>query len=378
MPPSLETLNTLALPADAAGVEIFERPGDLERRLRSGGGFELAGELSNPVLAERVPRPLLLFRDGALLAIERRGDGVHVEVEGSCPLDALVAALCAEGIAGLELLSGIPGTVGAAVVQNVAAYGQQFSAALLSVEAWSFERSAPVMLAREDLGFAYRTSVLKGAPGFTPPAIVLRAALRLSGGEPEPIRYRDVSDHIAAARLDPSDVAARREAVLAVRQRKGMVVGGSNWVPSAGSFFLSPVVPRDTALAIARQVRGEGFADNFLTWYNPDSDFTRLPAALVLRAAGFMNGDRWGPVGLSPHHILALRTFPGATGSDVLALSRLLAASVRERFGVGLEPEVRLLGTLARPADDLAARHPRLPGTAEPEWATSLGRPAAS
>jgi UDP-N-acetylenolpyruvoylglucosamine reductase len=175
---------------------------------------------------------------------------------------------------------------------------------------------------------------------------------------------------------DPDDLAARRLTVLEVRSRKGMVVGGANWVPCAGSFFMSPEVPGETAVAIALRVRGPEFAESFLNWYRPDAATSRVPAALVLRAAGLMNGDRWGGLALSPHHLLALCKVGPATGSEVAMVSRVIQARVQEALGIALQPEVKFLGTLREePLAAFLARHPLVAGEAEPEWARAFGVP---
>jgi len=98
-----------------------------------------------------------------------------------------------------------------------------------------------------------------------------------------------------------------------------------------------------------------------------------------MRAGGFMNGDRWGAVGLSPHHILAICGYPGAAGSDVVALGRLVQARIRERFGIALEPEVRLVGRLKyRDIGTFTERNPFMPGIDEPVWARGMGVPEQS
>jgi UDP-N-acetylmuramate dehydrogenase len=336
----------------------------------------VAGGLSNTVLGERISQDLVLYRDGEIIDITESADAVIVRVEGSCELDRLVDTLCCQRIPGTELLSGIPGTVGAAIAQNVAAYGQELSKHLISATAFDLETRNVVDLPIEHLGLGYRSSRLKAAESYTPPVIILEATFRFLR-KVEEIRYRDIREFLAQNALAWEDIQARRAAVLSVRQRKGMVVDGENWTPCAGSFFVSPEVPTETAVAIAERVRGEHFATSFLDWYNPDRASTRVPAALVLRAAGFMNGDRWGPVGLSPHHILAVCTYPGATGSDVSGLAQLILSRVRSRLGISLHPEVRILGSIEDDSvDRFESRNTHSPGLSEPDWATGLGVPA--
>ncbi|HEY6872149.1 MAG TPA: FAD-binding protein [Geobacteraceae bacterium] len=378
----IESRNTLGLRSRCADVRLVSDPEEMRDYLMGLGAdarrrVDVAGELSNTVLGEELEAPLLLYRDGPVLDIARTGNATTVRAAGSCRFDALVELLCARGIPGLELLSGIPGTVGGAAVQNIAAYGQRFSDRFASARAVDLHSGSTVDLDVKAMDFSYRSSSLKRSGRYTPPMAILDVVLEFPReARPEPIAYRDIVARHAACGRAMDDIAARRKTVLEVREAKGLVVGGKNWLPCAGSFFVSPVVARETALRLARLVRGDAFADGFLSWYAPDAGATRFPAALVMRAGGFMNGDRWGAVGLSPHHILAICGYPGATGSDVVALGLLVRSRIRERFGIALEPEVRLLGRLAyKDIGTFTERNPFVPGSAEPAWALGMGAP---
>lgn len=336
---------------------------------------EVAGELTNTVVAERVPGRVVLFRDGTRSDMTTDGDErVLVQVDASRSLDDVVADAVADGLCGIELLSGVPGTVGGAVVQNAGAYGQAIADVFVAATAYRRSDGEVVDLTPAQLGFGYRTSRLKATPTFSPDLVLLRVVLALRRSPPAPITYDDLARHHAAQGRDADDLAARRASVLEVRSTKGMVVDGDHWRPSVGSFFVGAAVSREVAVDIATQVRGEAFARRFLDWYRPDGSTPRLPAALVLRAAGFVNGDHWGPVGLSDRHVLALCNRGGATGTDVLAVSGLVRRRVRQRLGIELEPEPKLLG--ARPDIDLdayLAAHPFTAGAGEPDWARATG-----
>jgi UDP-N-acetylmuramate dehydrogenase len=370
----LPALNTFALASEVPDLRLVRQPEALRDHLATlsageRGAVEIAGELSNTVLGARLGAPLILFRDGPLPELD---GGRLVRVAGSTGFDALVAHLCHAGIAGIELLSGIPGTVGAAIVQNIAAYGQAVADRFVSARAFDLESATIVTLDRAALGFAYRRSALKLPGSYTPRRVILDVLLAFPEDAPAPLAYGDLAARHAERGRDDHPLA-RRATVLEVRDRKGMVARGPHWVPSAGSFFLNPAVPADTARRIAAEVRGAAFADGFFSWYRPDAASTRVPAALLMRAAGFMNGDRWGTVGLSPHHILALTAYPGATGDDVAALGRLVQSRIHDRFAITLEPEVRFLGAAAEeepPA--FLARCPFTPGRGEPDWAAGL------
>ncbi len=374
------SLNTFGLRTSCSEVNLIKDPCDMvecmiqlddEERHR----IKVCGELSNTVIGEEVNDSLLLFRGGGTVQIEKNSGSVSVTVSASYAFDKLVELLCEEGIPGIEMLSGIPGTVGAAVVQNIAAYGQNISDFFLSARAFDIAMGRIVNLSPDDLKFSYRSSVLKQPDRYTPDKIILDVALKFSLPDRlQDIKYKDVlATHLAHGRqLD--NLVARRATVLQVRETKGMVVGGANWLPTAGSYFISPILPKEVALNLAKLVRGHDFANSFLSWYRPDATTTRFPAALVMRASGFMNGDRWGVVGLSPHHILAICTYPGATGSDVIALSEIIRTRVTERLGITLEPEVRLIETFQQ--KNVESLHSQfVPGVGEPAWALGLGAP---
>jgi UDP-N-acetylmuramate dehydrogenase len=381
----LGALNTFGLQSRCSEVRVCSDPDELVRYLSTLAPDERAhvnvsGELSNTVLGEVVAGPLFLFRDGRICDISTTRDFVRVRVAGSCRFDSLVAELCQSGVAGIELLSGIPGTVGAGIVQNIAAYGQQLSNRVVTVRVYDIQSGTIRTLDPAALNFSYRSSSLKTADGYTPPMIILDAVLQFPReSPPDEIEYEDLRRRHTECGRSPDDLLARRATVLEVRQEKGMVVDQHNWVPSAGSFFISPVVPKNTALNLATLVRGARFAESFFSWYKPDANVTRFPAALLMRAAGFLNGDRWGPVGLSPHHVLAICAYPGASGSDVMALASLVQARIRDRFDITLQAEVRLLGSLSfRDLQLFLERHQFIPGTSEPGWALGLGTPDLS
>ena len=374
------SLNTLNLATSCTDVRLVKDPSEMLEYLfhlnaEERNHVQICGELSNTVIGEEVTGPLLLFRDGQDSKFEKYADSVTVNVPANFSFDALANILCDEGIAGVEMLSGIPGTVGAAIVQNIAAYGQKISDVFRSARAFDIAAGALLNLNADDLMFSYRSSALKPRNRYTPDKILLDVALKFGSHDKlQEIQHTEVLALHREYGQSLDDPVARRRAVLQVRERKGMVVGGANWLPSAGSYFLSPVLPKEVALDLAEQIRGHDFANSFLTWYQPDAATTRFPAALALRAAGFMNGDTWGNVGLSPHHILAICTYPGATGSDVIAVSDIVRAQVTERLGITLEPEVRLLGNFTR-IDLDTLRREFVPGAGEPSWARGLGAP---
>lgn len=303
------------------------------------------------------------------------GDAVEFTVDAGVSWDAFVQATIAAGATGVELLSGIPGTVGAAPVQNIAAYGQQVCDVIASVGAFDRSTYRLEVLDTAACGFGYRTSAFKTD---WPHKVITHVVFRLDRAEtrpPEPSTYGDLEAWFATNGADPTDLGARRDAVLAVRRTKSMVLDDHDPMSrSAGSFFMNPEVDAGLADDLIATFAAKGLSVTYLEGQraaDPDATTRRVPAALVLRAAGISPGDRWGPVQLSDHHVLAIVTHDGACADDVWQLSRLIRDRVATEVGVTLSPEVRFVGTFADPDPaGFLRRHPFSPGHGQPDWLT--------
>lgn len=270
------------------------------------------------------------------IARRRAGGRVRLEVAAGEPWDALVASAVAEGLAGIECLSGIPGSAGATPIQNVGAYGQEVSSTITVVQAYDRERRAVVELAPWQCGFAYRSSALKRSDRH----VVLRVTFELErSAHACPIRYAEL------ARTLGLDLGARpplqevRAAVLALRRAKGMVLDPDDPDSvSAGSFFLNPVLTAEQLDALAAHAPERPPA-----WPQPDGR-VKTSAAWLIERAGFGRGYGDGRIGVSHKHTLALVNRGGGTTAELLALAREIREGVRERFGVVLSPEPTLVG----------------------------------
>jgi UDP-N-acetylmuramate dehydrogenase len=261
---------------------------------------------------------------------------VRVRVEAGHGWDALVNWSLAEGLAGLENLALIPGTVGAAPIQNIGAYGVEVREHVHVVEAFDRVRGEIVRLTRGDCKFAYRDSIFKRAPDRY---VVIAVEFELSRGLQFRLDYAGLADELLAMGIDaaaldgvrPSQVA---EAVCRIRRRKlpdPAVLG------NAGSFFKNPIVPAARAEALKA-------AHAALPVFRGNDDASRkLSAAWLIDACGW-KGFREGDAGVAASHALVLVNHGQASGAQLLDLARRIAASVHERFGVALEPEPRIIG----------------------------------
>jgi UDP-N-acetylmuramate dehydrogenase len=307
--------------ADAAGEPV----------LLLGGG-------SNLVVADAGwPGPVVLLRSRGV-HLRRDGDRVSVTVQAGESWEDLVARAVAEELTGIECLAGIPGLAGATPVQNVGAYGQEVAETVVAVTAWDRERGELRELSTVDCEFAYRTSIFKNVPRY----VVLSATFSLEASELSgPVRYAELARTLGVAVGERAKLAEVREAVLALRRGKGMVLDAADhdtW--SAGSFFTNPVLSTvDTAAFEARLAPGTAYPH-----WPAAGGATKLSAAWLIEHAGFGRGYRRGRVALSGKHTLALTNRGGATTAELLALAREVRDGVQTRYGVTLQPEPQLVG----------------------------------
>ncbi|SFK35221.1 UDP-N-acetylmuramate dehydrogenase [Geodermatophilus ruber] len=266
------------------------------------------------------PGDVVLIRSGG---VERAGS--RLEVQAGEPWDDLVAFTVDQRLAGLEAMSGIPGSTGATPVQNVGAYGQEVAQAITAVRVYDRAEKAERTLSPAECGFAYRDSRLKREPGRF---VVLTVTFELEPGErSRPVGYAELARTLGVELGASAPLADVRTAVLQLRRGKGMVLDPADPDSrSAGSFFTNPVIPA------ARAVEG------CPSWPAGDGQ-VKLSAAWLVQHAGFGRGTRQGHVGTSSRHSLALTTEEGATAAELLAFADTIVATVRQRFGVELVRE---------------------------------------
>jgi UDP-N-acetylmuramate dehydrogenase len=259
------------------------------------------------------------------------GDHALVHVDAGFEWDALVDWTLDQGLQGLENLALIPGQAGAAPIQNIGAYGVEVGTFIAAVHVFDRQTAAFDRLTAERCGFGYRDSVFKRAPDRR---IVTAIELRLPRAGATNLSYAGLAEELAAMgglESTPRNVAA---AVRRIRRRKlpDPAVAGN-----AGSFFKNPVVTR--AVAVELQSRFER-----MPVFPAATDAERkLSAAWLIEQAGW-RGFRDGDAAVSAQHALVLVNLGRATGPQLLALARRVAASVQEKFGVTLEPEPRIVG----------------------------------
>lgn len=334
---SLASMTTLRLGGPAPVLLTAESDPDIVEAVR---GHEQQGLLtigggSNLVVAdEGVDVPVLeVATSGIDIAIT--DDVVHLTIAAGEDWDALVQRAVHEGWSGIEALSGIPGLVGAAPMQNIGAYGQELSQTCTAVDVVDRAGLAH-RLSAADCRFGYRSSAFKTESNRY---VLTRVQLELrQGAQSQPVCYAELAKRLDVSEGAPAPLREVREAVLDIRRSKGMVLDDADhdtW--SAGSFFTNPIVAADTALpADAPQ------------WSQRDGR-VKTSAAWLIRQAGFEPGfgERVGrgAVTLSSKHALALTNRGEGTTTELLALARLVRDTVDEKFGITLRPEPTIVGT---------------------------------
>ncbi|MFN3201685.1 MAG: UDP-N-acetylmuramate dehydrogenase [Bradymonadia bacterium] len=326
------------------GVTV-ESPEGLEPALRWAQTRDLPvlllGGGSNMVVADE-GFPGLVVRLGFSGVRRQAADGeVWLTVEAGHDWDALVAATVEADLAGLECLSGIPGQVGAAPIQNIGAYGQALEDTLVEVQAWDAMRQCLVTLDAAACAFGYRHSrfkadLLEHGPGRW---IITAVTLRLRPGAPATLAYGELARRFAGS--SHVSVAEARATVLDLRRGKSMVLDPNDPNSrSAGSFFTNPITGPAQVEAIARIV-----GEDPPQWPMSDAaDRIKLSAAWLIERAGLHKGLRRGPVGLSARHTLAIVTSPGAKADDVACFAAGIRRRVHETFGIRLVPEPNFIG----------------------------------
>lgn len=271
------------------------------------------------------------------LVILNRIKGINIGLDGTVVAgsgenwDDVVKECVRNGFAGIECMSGIPGSLGGAVVQNIGAYGQTFGDVMERVGVYDSETGELKEMDASECGFAYRTSVFKNNPVHIVTSLTFKL---IPNGKPA-IAYQDLIKYFNGK--PGPNLKQVREAVLEIRDRKGMLIksGGTSF-KSAGSFFKNPVVSGEIFEKIYSFISTE---EKSWFWPQPDGN-VKLAAAKLLEEAGFKKGYCFGNVGIYHRHSLALVNLGGAKASEIAALSDKIKMKVHSTFGINLEEEV--------------------------------------
>lgn len=329
---SLQACNTLRLPAKAAWLYRATRIEQLDSALQWADRHSLPtlilGGGSNVILASDFPGLVLKIAFTGRCWSEVSAEAATLELGAGENWHETVMYAVRAGYRGIENLALIPGTVGAAPIQNIGAYGVELSQTLVDVQVWDRDARDIRSLTAEECEFGYRDSLFKRHPDRF---VILRVRLRLSKKAPLNLQYRDLQDYfgdeVDAASLTAEDVA---RAVMQVRCRK---LPDPDFLPNVGSFFKNPVVSSDQYNDLKAQF------PELVAYQNPES--AKLAAGWLIDFCGW-KGYRESHVGVHNRQALVLVHHGEGQGRELLALAARIRDDVKSRFGVTLEVEPRI------------------------------------
>lgn len=343
----LAPLTTLRLGGPAKRLVRVADTDELVRLVRAADAedeplFFLAGGSNVVISDEGVP--------GTTILIETEGVEERVLDDGRVALtaaageswDRLVARAVESELAGIECLSGIPGSVGATPIQNVGAYGQEVAATIASVLVLDRESGELRELAGAECGFSYRSSRFKGDPRF----LVLAVTFLLEPSpESMPLEYAQLAGALGTETGQRVPLPVARETVLELRRSKSMVVDPDDPDSvSAGSFFTNPILTAEEMAALQHRV-AEIFGPEAAAPAWPAGDgLAKTSAAWLIERAGFGRGYGEGRIGLSRNHTLAIVNRGGGTTAELVEFARAISAGVEAAFGIPLTPEPVFVG----------------------------------
>ena len=278
---------------------------------------------------------------GTVIRVESKGNaldydacsGGMIEVSAGEDWDKFVALTIEKGFADLESLSGIPGTIGGAPIQNIGAYGHEVSETIARVKAYDRTKGEITTFTNEQCRFSYRNSVFKAEAGRY---VILNVTFQLRKGEQSlPITYAELAKFLSVNIGDRAPVVEVRKAILQLRGRKGMLIdAGDVNSNSAGSFFVNPILNKEIADKLPADAP---------RWPQTDGRI-KTSAAWLMEHAGVNKGEKLAGAQISNKHVLALTNSGDATAGDIVELAKMARAKVFEKFGVKLEAEVQLVG----------------------------------
>ena len=329
---NLANRNSFGVVESAATLVEFDSVDELREYFttQKPAAWYVLGAGNNTLFTKFYDGVIVVPKSGARTILSDDGERVSIRVEAAHDWDELVAWSVEQGLWGIENLSAIPSSVGAAPVQNIGAYGAEAKDAITVVEYFDTRTMEVVRLSNEECRFAYRESIfkqeLKGV------AIILAVEFCLSRTPRPNLGYGDVIKEVEAR--GGATLANIREAICAIR---GSKLPDPKVLGNAGSFFKNPIVEREVAEALLAR-----YPD--MPHYSVAGDDTKikLAAGWLIDKSG-LKGYRSGSVGVHERQALVLVNYGGATGGDVIALAEYVCGEVKKNFGVEISPEVNIL-----------------------------------
>lgn len=289
--------------------------------------FFILGGGSNILMADEGFLGLVVKIEFGGIAVAQDGEQYRLTASAGEDWDGMVAHAIQNNLWGIENLSGIPGTFGGAIVQNIGAYGQAISEVVDWVEAWDAKTNEVIRMSPDACAFEYRDSAFKHDGNL----VVVCAALKLSKTPHPNLSYRDLDAYFRQRQPDLSEI---RSAVLTIRKDKFPDLKAEG---TAGSFFKNPMLPRETAQLLQRKYPDMPLFDM------PETANMKVPLAWLLDKILHLNGFRLGKARLFENQPIVLVADKGATAAEVRALAEHVRVHVRTHFGFEIEEEVKVI-----------------------------------
>jgi UDP-N-acetylmuramate dehydrogenase len=275
---------------------------------------------------------------GTVIKVETTGNSFEIDacsggtltVSAGADWDEFVTFTIEKGLANLESLSGIPGTVGGAPIQNIGAYGHEVSEVIARVRTFDRKQREVKTFTASQCDFSYRNSIFKSKPERY---VILDVTFQLRIGEASlPIGYAELAKELGVEIGARVAITKVRDAVLKLRGAKGMLLGEG--IKSAGSFFMNPILDKAAAEKLPSEAPRWPVADGRV----------KTSAAWLMENSGVSKGEQLAGAQISPKHVLALSNAGDATANDLIELARSAQEKVRAKFGITLQTEVQLVG----------------------------------
>lgn len=305
----------------------------------------LLGYGSNTLISDNGLNGLVMCLRGGTISIEED----HVIADAGVWWDDVVQSAIKHELWGTELMSMIPGSVGAAAFINITAYGQSIGPLIEWVDVWDPAISSVRSISRQELEWGYKSSIFQQPENQQ--LVILRASLKLAREPTGDLSYQKALDVAKELGIDPSSLAGRRQIINEARKRAGSIWDPSeaNQSKTVGSFFRNPVVTENVAeIVMNYDESGKTPAEIKNMNQVHGGDERRVSAAHVMLAAGFKRGQQWGSVKLNDANLLKIEALPNATAQDVYDVAMHIQTECYNKLGIKLEPEARILGNFTK------------------------------
>lgn len=297
-----------------------------ERLFVLGGG-------SNVLISDEGFEGLVLrlnFKETKIIKEEK--DHIVLKAETGKDWDKFVAKSVENNWQGIECLSGIPGKLGAGLVQNIGAYGQEIGNSVVQVKCLDKETAEMIELENKECGFSYRNSTFKKRKNL----IITEVTFKLKKGITPKLKYESLKKSFHNQEPTLKNI---RERVLEIRKQKGMIIDqGEPNSKSVGSFFINPIINQEKLEKLQK------ITNNQIPSWKQNEKSYKIPAAWLIENAGFYKGYKYKNVGISSKHCLALINRENGTASELMELAQNIQEKVSRKYQIQLEIEPTLIG----------------------------------